>query len=398
MKNFTKFFGIITLVVIIGFSMAACDDGSGGGGGGEGGGGPTLPQNSGTNEVEGKTLYLSNWQKIDFAATGTTFKTYIDHGDELLDTEGSYSYNSDNKTITLAIEYVYWDGKKMNKTQAKSAAGKEFDDEIAWLRKIFDDMILWEAASELPDWDNNSGYDFYHVGETDEAVAFLKQWLSQKGYNSATLVSQWKIANPTMNTADKYINAALAAEGYNSLAEMKADYISWVDEEFATTTYDYQFTTDNSLLVQEKLPANKGSNELSGKKFVYGNSTEYTFTANGYTRTSTYGAQTTETGTYAYDSAAKRVWLRPEKVYYSSSLQTMSQYYTSSSGSADQKAGDTNSKFQTNWYSYGLTPINWIGYYNDDGPSVRLNRSIADTPEIKIPEQKLFRQLKQSRQ
>jgi len=43
MKNMFKLFGVIALVAIIGFSMAACDDGSdsssGGGGGGGGGGG-----------------------------------------------------------------------------------------------------------------------------------------------------------------------------------------------------------------------------------------------------------------------------------------------------------------------------------------------------------------------
>jgi hypothetical protein len=38
MKNFAKWFGIVTIVVAIGFSMAACDDGSGGPGGGGGSG------------------------------------------------------------------------------------------------------------------------------------------------------------------------------------------------------------------------------------------------------------------------------------------------------------------------------------------------------------------------
>jgi hypothetical protein len=42
MKNFLKLFGIIAVVAVIGFSMAACDDGSGGGGGGGGGGTFTL--------------------------------------------------------------------------------------------------------------------------------------------------------------------------------------------------------------------------------------------------------------------------------------------------------------------------------------------------------------------
>jgi len=36
MKSFVKWFGIIALVAVIGFSMAACDDDSSGGGGGGG--------------------------------------------------------------------------------------------------------------------------------------------------------------------------------------------------------------------------------------------------------------------------------------------------------------------------------------------------------------------------
>jgi hypothetical protein len=39
MKNLIKVFGLIALVVIIGFSFAACSDGGGGGGGSGGGGG-----------------------------------------------------------------------------------------------------------------------------------------------------------------------------------------------------------------------------------------------------------------------------------------------------------------------------------------------------------------------
>jgi hypothetical protein len=399
MKNFTTIFGIITLAVIIGFSTAACDNGSGGGGDGR----ITLPQNKGENEVLGKTLYLSDSQKIDFAAAGTTFKEY---DEDELNAEGSYSYNSEDKTITFAIEYIYWDGARMNKTQAKTAAGKEFDATFAWIRANFDTVVLWAAAENLPEWDEDEFWDDYYAsGEPDED-AFLKQWVAQKGYNSATLVSQWKSANPSMNTADKFINAILAEEGYKNLAEMKADYISWVDEVFVQTTYDYQFTADDSLLVQEKLPANKGSNELSGKTFYYYGYEEYTFTATGYTRKDVWGSSETEaeTGTYAYSSAAKRVWLRPEKIYnyYSSSFQTMSAYYTSTAygNSADEKAGDTNSAFRVNRESYGLTPDNWIGdgYYSYSRYSVRLNRSIANTPEIKIPKQKLFRQLMQDRQ
>jgi predicted small secreted protein len=39
MRNFIKIFGVIALMAVIGFSMAACNDDSGGGGGGNSGGG-----------------------------------------------------------------------------------------------------------------------------------------------------------------------------------------------------------------------------------------------------------------------------------------------------------------------------------------------------------------------
>lgn len=323
------------------------------------GGGVTLPQNSGTNEVIGKTLYLSDWRNIVFSATGTTFKQYYD--DEL-DSEGAYSYNSENKTITLAIEYVYWTGTKMNKTQIKNAAGAEFDKDIADLRANFDDQVLWMATSEITD-SNDFWNDWYEAGEPQDEVAYLKSWLTQKGYNSATLIANWKNENPTMNTADKYINAMLAEMGFNNLAAYKAYYLSSMyDEEFAPKTYDYQFATDNSLLVQEKLPANKGSNELSGKTFTstWSSDRSYTFTANTYTITEVWydSLQTVETGTYAYDSTAKEVWLRPEKIYD----KTMPQYYTESYYSnAAEKAADTNSSFRAEREDYSLNP-NTIGY------------------------------------
>jgi hypothetical protein len=302
MKNFAGILGIITLVLIIGFSMIACDDGGGGGGDN----GVTLPKSSGTNEVAGKPLYLSDTDKFVFAAAGTAFTGYrldyfIDEEEELV-SEGSYSYNSDNHTITLAIEYVYrWYNEegnrintKMNKTQAKNAASKECDDYIALLR---------ERGNDIND-----------------------------------------------------INDMLADWGYNSIAAYKEAGLSEVDEEFAPTTYDYQLTDDGELLVQEKLPDNKGSNELSGKSFGRSGYNTYTFTESGYE----YGGRTT-TGTYAYDSAAKRVWLRPEN----KSSKTMSEFYTTSSGAgtAAQRAGSTNSAFRVERrLRYGLTPSNWIDY------------------------------------
>ena len=68
MKNFVKWFGIIALVAVIGFSMAACGDGSGdkggddggddGGGGGGGGSGGTFTLTGIPSEYNGKYAVL----------------------------------------------------------------------------------------------------------------------------------------------------------------------------------------------------------------------------------------------------------------------------------------------------------------------------------------------------
>jgi hypothetical protein len=371
MKNFVKFLGIIILTVVIGFSMAACDDGGGGGSSGGGGDGDnegvSLPQNSGTNEVIGKTLNLG--KIIVFANSGTSFEDYrgeMGYKDDSgkwvyipsLFGKGSYSYNSENKTITLAVEQIYEMSfeKWMNKTQLKKEKEEQFDARIASIRSNFDDMVLRHAAMVLPIWDDYWGD--YYAGSDDE-YTFLKQWLTQKGYNTTTLISQWKSENPSVNTPDKYINATLAMEGYKNLAEAKADYISYFDEMFAPITYEYQFTTDNALLVQEKLPTNKGSNELQGKSFTnfVGSDVSYKFEIKDTYKEEDSWWPTSYQGTYAYNSNTKKVWLKPEKI----DGQTMLEYYSSRSWGADDKAGDTNtnSAFRTDWYKYGLNP-NWL--------------------------------------
>ena len=421
MKNFAKFLGIIILTVVIGFSMAACDDGSGGSDGGGDNEGVSLPQSSGTNEVVGKTLYLSDWKKIVFANSGTSFGVYegdwdwdydSDECDFILNGKGSYSYNSGNKTITLAIEQIYeglffgysfvilgyGEKKWMNKTQVKNESGKYFDALIARIRSNFDDVILWEAAQELPIWDDY--WDDYHDAGYPDDNTFLKQWLTQKGYNSISLISQWKSNNSSMNTPDKYINVGLASQGYKNLAEAKAGFVSLLlDEMFPLITYEYQFTTDNALLVQEKLPANKGSNELRGKSFTHTkDEISYTFAPNGtYTAESDWFSQN---GTYAYNSNTKEVWLKPEKI----DGETMLEYYSSSwEDNPDNKAMDTNRTFRIDRYNYGLDP-NWIGWKHDydyededyEDYSVRLSRSIANTTVIKNSGFKLFKQLNQN--
>ena len=97
---------------------------------------------------------------------------------------------------------------------------------------------------------------------------------------------------------------------------------------FGNTTNRYSFSTGNTALFLDKvLPANKGTNELSGQTY-YGTSWDYNyetgetsrvkdmnktyvFTASGFTNT-LFGSITT--GSYAYDSTAKNVWFKEETV------------------------------------------------------------------------------------
>jgi len=410
MKKLSKLLGIIALVAIIGFSMAACD-------GGGGGGGTSLPQSSGTNEVLGKTLYLDWDDTIVFANTGTTFEVF-DY-DELY-SEGSYSYNSTNKTITLAIEYIYpwWYGNdnktKMNKTQAVNAGLKVVDDQIAYIRANFDaylrEMVAWEIASgENEFWSDWNNYN----GPMDEDE-FALHWLEEKGFDINEAVSEWKTENNITNADSYLIRFYVAPYGLSSLNAYKALFKGVIESEFTLTTYDYQIATDGSLLAQEKLPANKGTNELQGKTFssdgwdLYGT---YSFTTNIYTSTDDwYDPPLVVTGTYTYDTAYKFkdlggvawygsnkifkvVWFKPTTI----SGQTMLQYYENLNYSdAVDNARETNGRFWVYRQVYSLDS-NIIGRrdYDDDdnysySSSESLNRSVLNVPQKKSTKLKPF--------
>ena len=380
-----RFFGrlILTVGVMLVFSLIGCDDGSGN----DDGGGVNLPPSSGTNEVAGITLYLSNYSKIVFASAGTAFEVFsrsssgpTDYTEELVE-EGLYSYNSESKTLTLAIEYTYWlDGNgnrtKMNKTQAVNAELKRFDDSIAYIRSNYDAFARGRAASDFIS--NNLSQEqrnnFYNAQRNYSGPMnyseFAVDWLDKNGFstNLNAAVSAWKTENGA--DANSYLNMALQEMGYTNLNAYKAAYQAQIEAYFAPVAYDYQLTTDDYLLVQKKLPANTGSNELRGNTFTANwfinmSDSSLTFTLDRFTATATSGTETV-TGTYAYNSADKRVWFRPDNI----NNQTMTQFYAStsgysgwgSSGSAANKAAETNERFGLRSESYSLNP-NRIGYY-----------------------------------
>jgi hypothetical protein len=338
--------GIIALLTIIGFSMAACDNDPGNGNGNGNGG---LPPVVGTNEFLGKTLYSGSHEKIIFATTGTSFERYEDWDTSdgyMLFGNGSYSYNSENKTISISIEKLtrsffyglinYNDANKnelLTKTQAENAMNASID---AYVK-----LSLKEYLKSYWNYD-------------DDDVAWVEE---EYGVSDVTgfyiLLVTYEMGIPVSN-----------------LAGVKAAMRSRVEDEFSTTTYDYQIATDDALLVQEKLPANKGTtDELKGKAYKYygANDSEYVFAASGNTYTYKSGGDIRATGSYAYDSStAKRVYFRPEKV----NNMTILEYYDEqkNNGPTDA-ASQTNSRFRIDQTKYNPSDLKlgW-GENGGDGP------------------------------
>jgi hypothetical protein len=112
------------------------------------------------------------------------------------------------------------------------------------------------------------------------------------------------------------VDQQLASMGFSSVAEY-LDY--YVAQAFKSVTCNYDFSGDNkALFLDEPLPADRGTNELSGKTFTRtynggGGYTEtYSFTATDCTYTATYGGSYSDTETYfyAFDSVQKLVYLK----------------------------------------------------------------------------------------
>jgi len=325
MKNALKLIGIIAMVAVIGFGMVGCDDDPSG----DDGKGNGLPKASGTNAVSGKTYFLS-WQRIVFSATadGASNGTYTIGRTVSIDDEpwyelvngkykytdaetGTYTWNEEAKTVTLKPEKVTGN----NGTLVGQTA----------YRQSVQDMI-----------------DSFRQRNGQEAV---NQQLSSMGFSSE----------------DAYITYA-------------------VNEAFKNKTNVYSFSTDNTALFLEvALPANKGINQFSGQTYYginwdYDDETgenieqkdenrKYVFASSGntFTFTQTYNGTVSETitGSYAYDSSWKQVWLRPEKInnkskaeYYAEQTAYNGHYYENDNA---YRAAQTNDAFDFYSRSYNAT-------------------------------------------
>jgi len=285
MKKIMKLLGIIALTTVIGFSFTACKDSTGDDtSGGNSTGGNELPASVGDNPVGGKIYYEGDWEKIEFAAstgtsgkyTGYNVRYDMDRDGYVLDTNGkylwyinktgTYTWNEDQKTVTLRPEKISDDnGKFLNKTEFK-----------AYLKDYWNSYI-----------------------------DYLK---NEEGMTQAQ--------------ADAYIREMLADLGYSSITQL-AD--AQANEAFGNHPYTYSFSNDGkSLFMQELLPQSKGTDELAGKTYngtrydyeqdkrVKVPNEEYVFSSNK-TYTYKYHGEIQETGTYSYDSTdstRKEVYFR----------------------------------------------------------------------------------------
>jgi hypothetical protein len=322
--------GMAAMLLAFGLVVVGCDDGNGDDGGNGGGGGEELPAAAGTNALGGKTYFEQN-RKIVFEATAdgaksgnykvwSTIWSEEDREYELVDgkykyteTEnGTYSWNETAKTVTLKPEKI---------AQQKNDG-------------------TWDTLQ------NSTQFRDAQKAQIDEAL--------KSGYTQ------------------EQINAELASQGFSSVPAY-LDYV--VNQVFANVTDNYAFSTDGlALFLDQALPANKGSNELSGKEFngmKWDNATDkrvkdtdqkYVFTASGYTYTDTRYSTSTETGTYAYDSSQKYVYLKRATADRGSSYSTQ----TSNSGyfnsAAEYNAAQVNSQYNRvdeNPYNATNLTIGW---------------------------------------
>ena len=323
MKNRLLVTGMLAFALVYGMTVVGCDDGSTNGDNVKEKDEP-LPKSSGVNAVGGKTYYYyTGWwdgHKTVFSATANsaTSGTYTigrvatdDYGDYVLvndkftytDSEiGTYSWNEGAKTVTLKPQKIIsWGGKLSDRSEYR----KE-----------------WQVFLKTND---------------------IKEDILSMGFSSVTA----------------YVNYE-------------------VNEAFSNKTHGYSFSTDGTaLFLEEPLPANKGVNELSGKTY-YGNyrildesdnyveagkdeDQKYVFTASGYTFTEGYDdtIYETVTGSYAYDSRWKTVYLRPEKIngedraaYYAELTADSEHYFVDDYA---YRAAETNEVFGVRYFDYDAT-------------------------------------------
>jgi hypothetical protein len=299
--------GIIGAIFLLGLGGCNNDGGSGGGG------------NVGANEVNGKTFFQGE-SKTVFA--GSTFEAFewdaLDKSGDYMDWEfdwvttakGSYNYNGEKKTVTATIGQIMWEDAQgrpalMNKTQAQNAVAASADAALTELKK----QPLWVIAAiemvdrgEINTWELGFEFDWFS-GEDPETA--LIAWLKENE-NIIKPDADDMLSEAGISTHEQLFEFIIGM----SMADYKKLARDQIGEAFNPRTFAYEFAQDGSILGQQVLPANKGTDELKGKTYAdFSAFVQVEFAAGGNTYTIESYEETA--GTYAYDSTRKTVWLKP---------------------------------------------------------------------------------------
>jgi hypothetical protein len=225
MKNTIRLIGIITFIVIIGFSMITCDDGNGDDNGGGGGGGN---DNSGGNSgaaLGQETLTITDQQvyTYDFDETGNLYYTNYIGSDLTL-------YDDFEPPLGTA---VITNGK-LNYTQTGAPTGN--------------------ALMNISDWVGNFELDNTTVSPNDVKCAIISSFTASSG-------------NHYLYRGNQSITNYNANEGTGTQTFEQVLYI-YVDKNVTITRakvgpYDYDGyeTTDNAI----NFSLTKGWNAITGK-------------------------------------------------------------------------------------------------------------------------------------
>jgi hypothetical protein len=298
---------MLALALAMGMAVVGC-----GGDDGSGEDENTLPASKGANALSGKTYV--NWSnKIVFSATAedATKGTY---------TKKSTVYDEEKSEYVLSSgKYTYVD--------------------------IETGVYSWNETAKT-------------VTLSPEKIAIN----DDDGYGSLLDKEAWKIAyraTAPANITDEYISQMTDGQYTTITAYINAR----ADESFKSITNNYAFSTDGkALFLDQVLPANKGSNELSDQTY-YGTTEAgvkdekqmYAFKADGtciYTYTE---YNYTQTYIYAYDGSAKKVYLKAPTTDRDAAYTQASNNTSSAGNFADANeynAAQVNGRFDSGIESY----------------------------------------------
>jgi len=366
MKNKTLLLELLAITLVFGMTVIGCGDDPNNGDPNNGdNGGQELPVASGNNAVSGKTYYFDplSGSKITFSTTAEG------------DTNGTYA-----RAVPKSGTY---------------RAGEKFT-----YQDIETGIYTWnEEAKTVTLKCEKAAFGVYVIGDSPNGTIEIDIDLGPLGDRTAFPSAMQAVINKyKQQMGEAFVNQYLSTMGFSSVS----DYIDYmVNETFDNKTNAYSFSADGTaLFLEQALPANKGANELSGQTYyglTWNNDTNneekdtrkvYVFTASGYTFTNSqwWGTPEIITGSYAYNSDQKRVWLsistingKDRAAYYAEQW-----VYDSKHNLADDnayRAAQTNGRFR---FDSGR---NWPGEcnYNSTNKTIETMWGEAEAPEPEPP-------------